>query len=148
LIGLACGLLLAGYLVVRLLAPTDERRIVRLIEQGRRGVVHRDIEPVMSVVDQDYQDDFGMDYSRLERWFRIQFRTYDSIVCQIPRLRVAVGKSNAVCSLTVWWAGYVRGRRLPAGDFDWPDGSPVYSGDLVVTLHKYETGWLVTRASP
>jgi hypothetical protein len=144
---LAGAILLGGCFVLRLVIVTDTQRIARAIENGRRGMVGRDPDQVMSVVDPTYEDDFGMNYDRLRRWFETQFRTYDSITCVIPILSTHVYRGEAVCSLTVWFAGYSKERRSPAAEGLTLEGFPRYGDRLVLYLDKTETGWRIVGTS-
>jgi len=140
---LAAGILLAGYLAWRLLVATDAKRITRIMERARQGVVRRDLNTVMANVDPSYRDDFGHDYAKLYRWFEYLFHDNDSIVCTFSRLRTVVEHQDATCSLLVTGAGYGRSGRGSESD----DGFPLYSEELVVYLHKYDTGWRIVSAS-
>ena len=139
---------LAVYLLVRAVIVTDTKRVARLVERGRSGVVHHDLAQVMSCVDQSYDDDFGMDYERLHRWFQHEFAMYDSFVCVIPRLSINVYHREAVCSLMVWFAGYNRGRKAAPAEEGVLEGFPLYSDRLVIYANRFPEGWLITGAGP
>jgi hypothetical protein len=78
-----------------------------------------------------------------------QFRTYDSITCFIPWLRIGVRRPEASCTLAFWFAGYTLGRRHPAADAGVLDIEPLYSDEIVLDLYYYDrTGWRIVNASP
>jgi hypothetical protein len=148
-LALPVGLVVAGAAVlVSRLFPTDAQRIARLVEYGRYCCARRDLAGVMSVVDSGYSDEFGMDFRRLQRWFGGQFRNYDSIVCVVARSHPVVSRGSAVCSLTVGWAGFTRGRGVPGGEPEIADGFPIYRDRLVVHLRRTAAGWRVVGAGP
>jgi len=144
---LLAGTVLATYIAVSSLIVTDAKRVRRVMEKGRRAVVLRDLNGLMSIIDQTYEDDFGFNYARLRNWFQVQFRTYDSVVCRIPLMSVNVDRHEAVCTLAFWFAGYQRGRKTAPAEEGFADGFPVYQDRLVVFLNRFPEGWLVTGAS-
>jgi len=143
LILLALVGVLAVYLGVSALIPTDAKRIRKLIDKGRQAIVERNLNGVMSIVDRTYDDDFGFNYATLRGWFHDQFQTYDRISCTIPLMSVEVHGRHAVCHLVFWFTGYGRGG---GGDDGLGDGAPVYQDKLVITLDKFPEGWLVTAS--
>ena len=138
------GLSLAGYLLLRFVVVTDTQRVARVLEKTRQGIVRHDIHLTMSGFDRSYRDDFGHDYAGLDRWFEHWFQSYDSLVCVFPRLVVLVQHREATCTLSFWAAGLTKGTRQTDLDQEFP----LYSDQVVVSLHKYDTGWRIVGASP
>jgi hypothetical protein len=142
----ALAVLVVALLVVSTLIPTDTKLVRRLIDTGRRAIIHHDLNGVMLIVDRTYEDDFGFNYASLREWFRGQFRSYDSITCTIPLMSVNVYHNEAVCTLGFWFAKYQKGRKTVSAEPGFDDDCPVYQGRLVINLNKFPEGWLVTGA--
>ncbi len=111
---------------------------------GKKAVENEDLPTTMSLVAEEYLDDFGMDYERLERWFINHFQRYDGIKVFIPLKKITVRNNIAVCSLRVSISAHnpiTNESELIYGYSSWGD-------ELILDLMKKDNKWLFTGAHP
>ena len=111
---------------------------------GKKAVENEDLPKVMSLVYDNYQDDFGMDYQQLEKWFINHFRLYNDIKILIPYKKISVKENVAVCSLRVG----IGARDLTTNEYEIIYGYSAWGDELILNLTKINNRWLFTGAYP
>ncbi|MEO0115355.1 MAG: hypothetical protein ABIK93_07745 [candidate division WOR-3 bacterium] len=128
----------------RLLFIPEWKKVDRVVMTGKKAVENEDLATVMSLVAEEYGDDFGMDYERLEKWFITHFRNYDDIKVFIPYKKITVDDGVAVCSLRV----SVRALNQSTGEPEVIYGYSAWGDELILDLKKINKRWLFTKAKP
>uniref|UniRef100_A0A7C6EBM2 Nuclear transport factor 2 family protein n=1 Tax=candidate division WOR-3 bacterium TaxID=2052148 RepID=A0A7C6EBM2_UNCW3 len=111
---------------------------------GKKAVENEDLATVMSLVAEDYEDDFGMDYERLRRWFINHFRNYDDIKVFIPYKKIIVNDGAAICSLRVTVQAKNRNTNEPEVIY----GYSAWGDELILDLRKLNKKWFFKSAHP
>ena len=109
-----------------------------------KAIEQEDLTTVMSLISNDYEDDFGMDHERLERWFSNNFQSYDGIKIIMPVKKIRVSQSIAVCSLRV----SIQARNPRTNELELIYGYSAWGDELVLDLIKSDGKWQFICAHP
>lgn len=101
------------YMLVMHVFISDETRIERQIQKGRKALENEAILSIASLVAEDYRDEYGHDRAELLAGLRSFFQTADELQIDITRIRVSVGKLEAE-ALVQFTISVVDGQRLDA----------------------------------
>ena len=132
------------WLIIRILFVPESRKVDRVIMNGEKAIENEDLPGVMSHVSEDYDDGFGMDYERLEKWFVNHFRSYDDIKIFIPYKKISVNNDIAVCSLRV----SIGARNPITNEYELIYGYSAWGDELILDLTKTNNKWFFTGAHP
>ena len=111
---------------------------------GVKAIEQEDLTTTMSLVSDNYEDDFGLDYERLERWFINNFHSYDGIKIIIPVKKIRVNQEIAVCSLRV----SVQAQNPRTNELELIYGYSAWGDELILDLIKSDGEWQFTSAHP
>lgn len=128
----------------RFIFVSETKRVDRTIMLGKRAIENEDLPTVMSLVHEDYDNGFGMDYERLERWFINQFQRYQGIKIFIPVKKIRVNKDIAVCSLRVG----IQAQNPVTGEPELIYGYSTWGDELILNLVKSDNRWFFIGAHP
>ena len=123
---------------------SETKRVDRTIMLGKRAIENEDLPTVMSLIHEDYDNGFGMDYERLERWFINQFQRYQGIKIFIPVKKIRINKDIAVCSLRV----SIQARNPIDLEYELIYGYSSWGDELILELAKLDNRWLLIEAHP
>lgn len=131
-------LLVIGFSTIRYYY-SDERRIKRIIEGGKRAVEAEDIRRCMSYVSIHYSDSHGLNYILVKRILEEVFREFDGFEVITRELRVTVNNDTATAGFKGAVIVNIEGMRgfLVGGN----DG-PI---EIKVDLNRERFGWKVVR---
>jgi hypothetical protein len=132
------------WLLSKIFFVSETKKVDRAIITGKKAIENEDLATAMSVVSEDYNDDFGMDYERLERWFVNHFQRYQGIKIIIPVKRIRVNKDIAVCSLRV----SILARNPNTQEYELIYGYSTWGDELILDLVKSNNRWLFSGAHP
>ncbi len=124
-------------IIIRIFFPSEENRILRLIEKGRVAVEREDISTCSEILNRDYLDSWGNDYWRILRYLMGNFRVYDNIKVHLLFRKVILREPFAQCSLHV----RVSGRHISYGE------EIIYASPLLLSFIKENKKWYVISAS-
>jgi hypothetical protein len=140
----AVVLLLGGYVLSAILLPSDQKRIEKLIENGRVACEREDVEAVMDLFDPAYRDDTGLTYAAWKVLFTQAFQRYDDVRLRVLDKKVDVNETSrteATVTLTVRGEATVAATKGVAGaQVDRPIGQ---ADGVEIVLRKTPTGWKV-----
>lgn len=102
-----------------------------------KAIENEDITIIMSLISKDYDDGFGMDFERLERWFINHFQRYEGIKILIPVKKIHVRNEVALCSLRV----SILARNPDTGESELIYGYSTWGDELVLDLIKSDGKW-------
>jgi hypothetical protein len=136
--------ILVLWLLSRILFIPESKKVDQVIMTGKKAVENEDLSKVMSLVYDNYQDDFGMDYQQLEKWFINHFRLYNDIKILIPYKKISVKENVAVCSLRV----SIGARDLTTNEYEIIYGYSAWGDELILDLTKSDGKWQFTNAHP
>ncbi len=100
LILIALGLILAAWLVFRII-PSDENRIHRLIHEAAKAVEREDLDGVMGVISLSYRDSYGLTYAAWRALFQRGFNKYMDIRVWIRSLDIKVNGDEAEATFSL-----------------------------------------------
>lgn len=141
---LILAIILVVWLLSRILFVPESEKVDQVIMTGKKAVENEDLPKVMSLVYDNYQDDFGMDYQQLEKWFINHFRLYNDIKILIPYKKISVKENVAVCSLRV----SIGARDLTTNEYEIIYGYSAWGDELILDLTKSDGKWRFTNAHP
>lgn len=121
---------------------SESKKVDRVIMMGKKAVEQEDLSTIMALVGEDYYDKFGMNYERLENWFRNQFQKYDAIKIFFSFKRIGINGNNALCSLRV----NIRALNCYTGEPEVIYGYQTYGDELILDLIKTDNKWLFVGA--
>ena len=113
-VGIATALLLAviAYVLLAHVFISEETRIERQIQRGRKAIEDEAILTIASLVAVDYRDDQGHDRSALLAGLRSFFQTVDEVLIGITSMRVTVTDSRAEVSIQFRISGTLDSERF------------------------------------
>ncbi len=135
---IAVILIAVGFFIIRYYY-SDERRIKRIIEGGRKAVEAEDIKRCMSYVSIHYSDSHSLNYILVKRILEDVFREFDGFEVITRELRVTVNNDTATAEFKGAVIVNIEGMRgfLVGGN----DG-PI---EIKVDLNRERFGWKVVR---
>lgn len=138
------AIILVIWLLSRFLFIPESKRVDLVIKTGKKAVENENLPKVMSLVYDDYRDDFGMNYQQLKKWFINHFRRYNDIKVLIPYKKISVKENVAVCSLRV----SIGARDLTTNEYEIIYGYSAWGDELILNLTKINNRWLFSGAQP
>lgn len=135
---IAVILIAVGFFIIRYYY-SDERRIKRIIEGGRKAVEAEDIKRCMSYVSIHYSDSHGLNYILVKRILEDVFREFDGFEVITRELRVTVNNDTATAGFkgaVIVNIEEIRGFLVGGND------GPI---EIKVALNRERFGWKVVR---
>jgi hypothetical protein len=146
LIIIAVALLIGGTWLWRTCTESDEAKIQRVIETGRKAIEDKSPRGVMSLLAPDYHDNLGLNAQSvrpmLQRlFFAVQGLRIDVRSQSRPVLSVSGDHRTATVTLAVAVSGAVQGQPV------YLMGTPSEPAGVTVTLTQDGRRWLISGVS-
>jgi hypothetical protein len=122
---------------VRLLTPSDQKRIAKTINKACGAMESESIDDFMSAFSLAYRDEYGLAYLPLKRVVSDMFSELDHIKVGRSLGKVTVNGDTADVALDVWATGTLEGQRCRIV------GTPGNPERLTVKLVKGEFKWAI-----
>jgi hypothetical protein len=93
--------LLSGIALVVVFFPSDKKRIMKVVDSGRKAVVNEDLENFMDIISLNYTDDFGGNYTIIKKRMDRLFKQFENFDIKLDVLGISVNKDDAAAELNL-----------------------------------------------
>ncbi len=124
---------------IYVLYPTDERRIIRVVNKSEDAIVSEDIDKLMENVAYNYKDDHGNGYFQIKEILKIAFKRLNDLEVEKNITKISVKENAAEVELSV------RVIALEGEDKGYIIGDAVQAATIKVFFEKSSYKWLITK---
>lgn len=139
--GLMVLAVLTGVMLYGLFFVSEETRIARAVEKGRRAFVEERLLTMAGLISSRYEDRYGYDKATLIQAMRVFFREHGDIRAEIDRMGIEVtGETEAVVELQIRFSGDLDSESFHGVGLARPEGVGVR-----ISMDKQGRSWKVVR---
>jgi hypothetical protein len=91
--------LLSGIALVVVFFPSDKKRIMKVVDSGRKAVVNEELKNFMDIISFNYNDDFGGNYINMKKRMESLFKQFENFDITLDVLGLSVNEDNAAAEL-------------------------------------------------
>lgn len=146
LVAMALVLVVGGAWVWRACTESDEVKIQRVIETGRKAIEDKSLRGVMGLLSHDYHDNLGLDAQSVRPMLQRLFFAFQGLHIDVrsqsrPVFSVSGSHRTAAVTLAVAVSGAVQGQP------SYLMGTPSEPVEATVTLTQDGRTWLISEVS-
>ncbi|MBI5379106.1 MAG: hypothetical protein HZA23_03000 [Nitrospirae bacterium] len=140
-LGVGVALLGLAFVLWTWWSESEEARILRVVDEGRRGIEARDLDRCMRQVSYHYRDEYGFTYLTAKALLQRLFERFEGFRVEMDRPTVTVQGEQATASL------HLRIRATMSGMEGYLQGSDREPVKAVVRLVKERRAWRIVEVS-
>ncbi len=130
-----------AYLLWSWLGVTEEARILRVVDEGRRGIEARDLDRCMRQVSYHYRDEYGFTYLTAKTLLQRLFDRFEGFRVEMDRPAVTVQGEKATATMRFRIRAVMNGME---GYLQGTDREPV---EATVRFDKERREWRIIEVS-
>ncbi len=124
---------------IYVLYPTDERRIIRVVNKSEDAIVSEDIDKLMENVAYNYKDDHGNGYFQIKEILKIAFKRLNDLEVEKNITKISVKENSAEVEMSV------RVIASEGEDKGYVVGDAGQAATIKVFFEKTSYKWLITK---
>lgn len=132
-------LLVLSFFLIRYVFVSDEKRILKTIEDGEKAIEAKDIEGCMKRLSYNYSDEYGLNYLQVKNFLEHFFKEFQDIEIQKDVLKIEVKKEEAWASMNIRVIVTLQRQK------GYLIGSSESPENIKMDFEKVRTKWLLKR---
>jgi hypothetical protein len=125
--------------IIYIIYPSDEKRIIQVIDKSEEAIINEDIEKLMDTISYNYMDGYGNGYLQVKHIMLNAFKRLDDIVVDRNILRISISDDTAEAELSV------RAIATLGEERGYIIGDAVEPETIKVFFEKSPHKWLITK---